>query len=586
MILNPRRFRMMMASAGVCGFVAVACSSGQDRPGWVLNWQDEFAGTAVNTARWEVLSRRDSYNNEKQYYLPQQVSVAGGQLRITATNQPISGKPYRSGLIRTWEEQTYGRWEVRGSLPTGQGMWPAIWLLPRTVNWPSGGEIDIMENRGSQPTIVGSAYHFGADFNSHQYVGSSFSYAINHQPVSFHGSMHTYAVEWDADRLQYFVDDVPFYTLYRDDVPISSTPMSLIINLAVGGDYGGDPDPSTQFPQHFDIDYVRVYRRDTQNPNLANGSFETRAGELIGSWREYGNGFNVGIDENAGNARSGNAAAKLFGRFDGSTFNNSGLFQEIAATPGQTVQLNAFARNRPGDALLGLNTAQIKIEFIDGDGDVIDAAQMPVVDATTSTHYQEFVLRRTAPAGTKFARAVIEMIQRNNAGGAVNFDDVSLRLVGTAAAFDVNLDGSIDSRDVDALIDSLNPLNTHLDFDRNTAVNDADIDAFLLDAFSTRRGDAGLNGTVDFNDLLAVARNYGRSDAHWADGDFTGEGAVNFDDLLQLARFFSSNNVAIASGDAFASDWIAARAVVPEPAAAACLSLVATAALTRLRRRI
>ncbi|HQY88660.1 MAG TPA: glycoside hydrolase family 16 protein, partial [Tepidisphaeraceae bacterium] len=122
-------------------FGACAFAQAQDRPGWTLNWADEFSAATINTTRWEKLNRRDSYNNEQQYYTPNQLSIVNNALRITATNQPLDGKPYRSGLVRTWAEQTYGRWEIRASLPTTQGMWPAIWLLPRNTEWPDGGEI-------------------------------------------------------------------------------------------------------------------------------------------------------------------------------------------------------------------------------------------------------------------------------------------------------------------------------------------------------------------------------------------------------------------------------------------------------------
>ena len=106
-------------------------------------------GSSIDYSRWEVADREFSPNNELQYYRPEQVTVSGGQLHITATDLPLASKPYRSGLIRTWQEHRYGRWEVRADLPWGKGMWPAIWLLPRYADWPVGGEIDIMENIGS-----------------------------------------------------------------------------------------------------------------------------------------------------------------------------------------------------------------------------------------------------------------------------------------------------------------------------------------------------------------------------------------------------------------------------------------------------
>src|SRR5690606_28847633 len=139
-------------------------------------------------------------------------------------------------------------------------------------------------------------------------------------------------------------------------------------------------------------------------------------------------------------------AVQMYGRFNGQNSNTSGLFQEVAVTPGEVWQVGAWSRNRPGDRLTGQNTARIKIEFINANGAVIEVSTLDVANASTSTAYREGVLRRTVPAGAVFARAVLEMQQFNSAGGAVNFDDATLRRwsVGTLAG-DINLDGVRDS---------------------------------------------------------------------------------------------------------------------------------------------
>ena len=259
---------------GVWGLAWVCLMSGvkdaraqvPDLPGWDLVWNDEFDGTSIDTGRWDVLSNKDSGNNEKQYYLPDQVSVANGLLTITATDVPLDGKAYRSGLVRTWEEQVYGRWEVRANLPTTQGMWPAIWLLPRTVDWPKGGEIDIMENRGSEPYKTSSAYHWQSDGSpccgSHQYVYHEYQPT---PPVNFHEGYHNYAVEWEETQMRFYVDDNLHFVVNNPQRYYGDAPMSLIINLAIGGDFGGDPDGSTVFPQTFDIEYARYWQKAAPN---------------------------------------------------------------------------------------------------------------------------------------------------------------------------------------------------------------------------------------------------------------------------------------------------------------------------------
>ncbi len=584
---DPLR-RLGMAAAMMAA-LAFTPTANADPAGWALNWADDFNGTSLDTVRWEALNRRDSFNNEKQYYLPSQVSVSGGKMRITATNQPLDGKAYRSGLIRTWAEQAYGRWEVRASLPSTQGMWPAIWILPRNVAWPVGGEIDIMENRGSAPTIVGSAYHYGASVAAHQYVSKDFSYSVNNSPVSFQGSMHTYAVDWDPSRIRYSIDGVPSFTFYQGTAPISSSPMSLILNLAVGGDFGGDPNATTVFPQYFDVDSVKVYNRNSTTRGLANSGFETVAGDLLTDWDEYSNVTNVRVDSVPANARTGANAVQMFGRFNGAASNNSGLYQEVPTTAGEVWQVGTFARNRPGDALAGSNTASIKIEFLNAGGSVIDAALLTVADATSPTAYREAVLRRTAPAGAVFARAVLEMVQRNNAGGAVNFDDASIRRSAAGSIpGDINLDGTRNSLDLDALMHSLALVNSAFDFNGDLNVNQSDVDSILASAFGTTRGDINLDHSVNFDDLLTLAQNYDRvGTGTWAVGDLNGDSKVNFDDLLLLAQHYDAGALNAPSGGIVlpsdvVQDWKLAQALAPEPSGALPLAVV-VAALSKRR---
>ncbi len=237
-------------------------------PGWDLIWNDEFDGTSLNTTNWTALDRKDSFNNEKQYYHPNQVVVTGGNLQITAIDVPRSGKAYQSGLITSNNLYGPGRFEARIDLPTTQGMWPAFWLNANNVPWPQGGEIDILENRGSQPNLVSSAYHWqtnpGPCCDQHQYVFDEYTANEGGQPVNFHAGFHTYAVEWDETTLRFYVDDNLYHTVTEDaNRPIFETQKNIILNVAVGGDFGGDPDGSTVWPQEMLVDYVRYWQRST-----------------------------------------------------------------------------------------------------------------------------------------------------------------------------------------------------------------------------------------------------------------------------------------------------------------------------------
>ena len=228
---------------------------------WELTFSDEFEGDAVDTDKWEVLTRKDNYNNELQYYLPKYATIVDGKLRITTTDEPHDGKAYQSARLESWFSQAFGRFEIRAKIPTTKGIWPAIWLLPRNVAWPHGGEIDIMEHGGSKPHQVLSAYHFANKAGEHEHVDNRYpDDQAPGDPVRFSDDFHIYAVEWTPQEIVFFVDGVEHYRINQQQVPVSSTPMSIVLNTAVGGWFDGEPDETTVFPQYFDIDYVRAYK--------------------------------------------------------------------------------------------------------------------------------------------------------------------------------------------------------------------------------------------------------------------------------------------------------------------------------------
>ena len=263
------------ALLGVVCCANLAAGQIPDVPGWELIWNDEFDGTTLNSQNWVALDRKDSFNNEKQYYHPNQVTVAGGNLQLTAIDTPRQGKAYQSGLITSSDLFGPGRFEARVDLPTSQGMWPAFWMNANHIPWPQGGEIDILENRGSQPNLVSSAYHWqtnpGPCCGQAQFVFAEYTASEGGQPVNFHAGFHTYAAEWDETSISYYVDDNLYFTVTETaNRPIFETPKNIIVNLAVGGNFGGDPDGSTVWPQTMMVDYVRVWQRET----FAGGDFD------------------------------------------------------------------------------------------------------------------------------------------------------------------------------------------------------------------------------------------------------------------------------------------------------------------------
>ena len=208
-------------------------------PAWRLVWSDDF--DTLDQDKWELIDTRYPTNDSLQDYLPEQIRVEDGKLEILSENKPSRGLPYRSGQIISRQSQRLGRWEVRAKLPGSQGMWPAIWLLPDGP-WPTTGEIDIMENRGDQPTITSSTFHWGTrNPDTHDSFGVDQQMAIGDKLVSYPDGFHTFACEWVENQLRFYVDDVHHATFYNDEVgyflPKLSEPMRLIINTAIGGDF-------------------------------------------------------------------------------------------------------------------------------------------------------------------------------------------------------------------------------------------------------------------------------------------------------------------------------------------------------------
>ncbi len=273
-----------------CGvFIQQAVAQVPDVPGWQIIVNDEFDGSSLDTQLWTALNRRNSFNNEKQFYHPNQVTVVDGHLNLTAINVPREGKAFQSGLITSDALYGPGRFEARMKLPTGQGMWPAFWLNANNVDWPKGGEIDILENRGSQPNLVSSAYHWQVDQQQPCCDAARFVFKElvfdGPEEENFHNDFHTYAVEWEETQLRFYVDDVLYHTINETGSrPIFETPKNIILNLAVGGNFGGDPDGTTVFPQTLLVDYVRVWQKQTAMPGDYNGDGQVDAADFT-VWR-------------------------------------------------------------------------------------------------------------------------------------------------------------------------------------------------------------------------------------------------------------------------------------------------------------
>lgn len=240
-----------------------------------LTWEDNFdTDGAVNSANWTYEIGDGTAqgipgwgNNELQYYTDREenVVVEDGMLKITTVQEQFEGRNYTSGRILTKGlfEQSYGRFEARIKLPWGQGIWPAFWMLgddsDGTVSWPQRGEIDIMENRGSEPTISHGSVH-GPGYSAGEAITKRYELTNSRFDTEF----HVFGIEWGPDYINYYVDDVLYNQITPADVTgewvFNDNPFYIILNVAVGGSFAGNPNSNTVFPQTMYVDYVKVYK--------------------------------------------------------------------------------------------------------------------------------------------------------------------------------------------------------------------------------------------------------------------------------------------------------------------------------------
>ena len=431
----------------------------EDVPGWDLVWNDEFDGTTLNTQNWTALDRRDSFNNEKQYYHPDQVTIANGNLELTAINVPRAGKDYQSGLVTSRDLFGPGRFEARIDLPTSQGMWPAFWLNANHIQWPRGGEIDILENRGSEPYKTSSAYHWqtnpGPCCDQHEFAYSEYTATENGQPVNFHAGFHTYTAEWDETSINYYVDGNLHYTVTETpDRPIFETAKNIILNLAVGGNFGGDPNGSTIWPQTMLVDYVRYWQRseDLTGVNLlSNPSFDNIGGSLA-NWTTFGNEINNVLIDNT-QANDGLNALKIFGQFHG-TENDSGAYQGVSISAGDSLRAEASALTPSLDTLFGKgNEVVMKIEFYSVFGaaykstEFLGEVSQVIHDGSSAEDvWIDHVLEATAPDKAVEARLSFLLHQPAFDDGAIWIDSAGLFLVENTPG-DYDSDNDIDGFD-------------------------------------------------------------------------------------------------------------------------------------------
>lgn len=259
--------------------------------GMNLIWQDEFSGTALNMNNWNY---NTGYyinddpgtwgwgNSEMEYYTDREknVFVRDGKLNLVAYEEPKSFPQdpnryaqYSSGKITTKDKFTftYGRIDFRAKLPRGNGMWPALWMLPNDDTygtWAASGEIDVMEARGRLPGASSGAIHYGGQWPANTYIGGDYAFPDGQ---TIDSDYHVYSVVWEADTIKWYVDGKCFYKATSEQWYSNGAPNDenapfdqrfyIIMNLAIGGMFDGGITPSpSDIPASMLVDYVRVYK--------------------------------------------------------------------------------------------------------------------------------------------------------------------------------------------------------------------------------------------------------------------------------------------------------------------------------------
>ena len=237
-------------------------------PGLSLKWSDEFNGPTIDNSIWNYdLGGSGWGNNELETYTNSSKNsfiTNGGYLVLEARQEPFGSANYTSARMLTMGKQQFehGRIDVRAKLPKGKGIWPAIWMLGgdiTTTAWPACGEIDMMELLGNQPAKVYGTMHWSNASGQDANVGGNYTLPSE----DFSQKFHVFSIVWDSTKIEWYVDNQKYFTGNKTDVSGNypfDQPFFFILNVAVGGNWPGNPDTTTVFPQRMIVDYVRVYQ--------------------------------------------------------------------------------------------------------------------------------------------------------------------------------------------------------------------------------------------------------------------------------------------------------------------------------------
>jgi beta-glucanase (GH16 family) len=263
-----------MSASGAAGSAGAASAA---KAGYTLTFDDEFtSGTVPDPAVYYYYYTWGDQNNpmEDPAFLQGDTTTAGragyvgdariisnGVLNITATQATAryGGQtfPYRTGMVRMKTAQRYGYFEIRAKLPPGQGLWPAFWLMPSVYDDSAIWEIDGFEAPSTAATSIYMNAHWGSGFGTATAMQNLSSFSGN-----FIDAFHVFGISWESDAIVWYVDGVERKRQTASGANIPPVPMQLICNLEIGGSWPGSPDSTTPFPAVYQVDYIRVYRKN------------------------------------------------------------------------------------------------------------------------------------------------------------------------------------------------------------------------------------------------------------------------------------------------------------------------------------
>ncbi len=269
---------LLVPTLGIFAFSAPFVShsaQADEEENWILVWSDEFAGSEIDFSKWtHEVNAWGGGNNELQYYTAREENSFindENQLVIRAIRETFTGpegtRQYTSARLNTSGKGDflYGKIEVRAKMPIGQGLWPAIWMLPTDWDygsWAASGEIDIMEYRGNLPEEVVFSLHYGDNWPNNQYSSATFD------SPNLSENFHVYGIEWDPDEIRWYFDGVHMHTIDNWWSTGGAFPapfdrrFHILLNVAVGGNFLPNPPADADyFPQEMTVDWVRVYKK-------------------------------------------------------------------------------------------------------------------------------------------------------------------------------------------------------------------------------------------------------------------------------------------------------------------------------------